>query len=211
MALPWLLAPSLVLVGEAIWILKAEPVFTTNEDKRVAGLAALLRLAQPGEYVLDLKGETIFRPRPIYNALESLTRAQIQNGRLQDDTIPRLIATRTAVINFSDRMMPATKLFIEQNYVRLPGGRALGKRLQTGLGVPVAFEIVIPERYAFVGSKGPVSGTIDGQPISGPLRLEAGWHELVVTNHLGETTVIWAQALERGFSPYAAPDSPSTE
>jgi hypothetical protein len=45
----------------------------------------------------------------------------------------------------------------------------------------------------------------------GPLALDAGQHELVVTNHTGETTVIWAPALDRGFSPYAQSDLPATD
>jgi hypothetical protein len=210
-ALPWLLAPALVLAGEVVWILNTEPVFTANERKRVLHLAEVLQLAAPGEYVLDAKGDTIYRPRPTYLVFETLTRGQLLSGRIQDDTVPNLVSKRVAVVRLSDRMMPDTKRFVEKNYVRVDGARVLGKRLATNARQPLTFEIAVPERYAFVGSKGPVSGTIDGQPINGPLTLEAGPHELVVTNHHGETTVIWARALERGFSPYMPIDSQGGE
>jgi hypothetical protein len=204
-ALPWLALPALMLAGDVAWILKVEP-FGKNERKRVTRLATLLHLADPGEYVLDLKGDTIFRPRPSYLVLESLTRAQIQNGRLQDDTIPRMIATRTAVVNYSDRFMPATKQFIAQNYVHVQNARVLGQRLQTTPNQPLSFEIRIPENYVLISSKGLVEGTIDGQAIHGPRWLDAGEHTVVVTNHTGETSIVWARAWERGFSPYVTFD-----
>jgi hypothetical protein len=204
-ALPWALAPALVLGGEVAWIVKAEP-FGKTEDKRVSQYAALFRLADPGEYVLDLKGETIFRPRPIYLALESLTRAQIQNGTLKDNTVERLIETRTAVVNYSDRFMPRTKDFIESNYVHVQNARVLGQRLKTVPNQPLKFEIAVPERYIFVGSKGPVQGILDGQPIEGARWLDAGPHEVTITNHIGDTAAVWARAWERGFSPFVTFD-----
>jgi hypothetical protein len=204
-ALPWVLAPALVLLGEAAWVVKAEP-FGKNEDKRVSQYATLFRLTDPGEYVLDLKGETIFRPRPTYLVLESLTRAQIQNGTLKDDTIERLIATRTAVVNYSDRLMPKTKEFVERNYVHVQNARVLGQKLQTVRDQPLKFQIAIPERYVFIGSKGAVQGTIDGQPIDGPHWLDAGTHDVTITNHSGDTAVVWARAWERGYSPFVTFD-----
>lgn len=208
--LPWVLGPALVLAGEVVWIVKAEP-FGKNEAKRVSQYVSLFRLADPGEYVLDLKGETIFRPRPIYIALESLTRAQIQNGTLKDNTVERLIETRTAVVNYSDRFMAPTKDFIEHNYVHVQNARVLGKKLQTVQDQPMKFEIAVPERYILVGSKGPVQGTLDGQPIDGPRWLDAGPHEVTITNHVGETSVFWARAWERGFSPYVTFDPGKSE
>lgn len=208
-ALPWALAPALLLAGEIAFVLNAEP-FGKNEDKRVSQYVSLFRLADPGEYVLDLKGETIFRPRPTYLALESLTREQIKNGTLKDDTIERLIATRTAVVNYSDRFMDKTKAFLDANYVHVQNARVLGQKLPTVQDQPLKFHIAVPERYIFVGSKGPVQGTLDGKPIDGPRWLDAGPHEVTVTNHLGETSVFWARAWERGFTPYVTfdPSSP---
>jgi hypothetical protein len=200
-AVPWALLPALLVVGEAVWILKEEPL-GKRADRRKEIFESIFRLTSPDEYVLDLKGETIFRPRPIYMALESLTRAQISNGTLEDNTIPRLIETRTAVVNYSDRFMAKTKDFIEHNYVHVQNARVLGQKLPTTADQPLKFQIAIPERYIFVGSKGPVHGRIDGQPIDGPLWLDAGTHEVTVTDHVGETTVVWARAWERGFSPY---------
>jgi hypothetical protein len=197
----WLLLPALLLTGEVVWIVTDEPPLARVEERRIGHLAALLRLVDPGEYVLDTKGETIFRPRPTYLVLETLTIQQLQSGRLQDDTIPRLIATRTAVVRKSDRMLPATQRFIEKNYLRVNGGHALGQRLATPANTPISFEITIPESYGLVGLGGPVRGTLDGQPIDGPRWLDAGRHEVTVTQPAGEVILLWERAIERGYSP----------
>ena len=38
-------------------------------------MTEVLRLTEPSDYVLDMKGESIFRRRPIYYVLEAITRA----------------------------------------------------------------------------------------------------------------------------------------
>ena len=38
-------------------------------------LADVLRLSRPQEYVMDLKGETVFRRRPFYYTIEAVTKA----------------------------------------------------------------------------------------------------------------------------------------
>jgi hypothetical protein len=205
----WLLVPTLLLAGEIAYILTDEPLFAQAEQRRIGHLAAALRLVDPGEYVLDTKGETIFRPRPTYLVLETLTIRQIKSGRIQDDIIPRLIETRTAFVRASNRMMPSTQNFISKNYVHVDGGRVLGKRVAAAPNVATEFEITIPERYSIITPSGPVEGTIDGQPIDGPVWLEAGRHKIVSRDAAGQVVVIWARALERGFSPYNTTETQS--
>jgi hypothetical protein len=200
--LPWLVAPALLLAVEMVWIVREEPPLKNAEDRRVAHLAATLRLADRGEYVYDLKGETIYRPRPTYLVFETLTRQQILDGRLTDDSIPRLIATRTAVTRPSKRMMDPAKRFLEENYVRVEGCHTLGKRLAVTGRAALSFQIIIPEKYGVIGREGEVKGALDGQPLDGPRWLEAGPHSLVVTNAISDAAVMWQRAIERGYSPY---------
>jgi hypothetical protein len=219
---PWICFPALLLLGEIVWIVVSEPPFVWNghhlqvlniEERRIRHLASLLRLADPGEYVFDTKGETIFRPRPIYMVMETLTLQQIKDGRIPDDTIPRLIETRTAVCvqRMSNRLMPATQQFIEKNYLRANGVRTLGQRIEAVLNAAVAFEVIIPERYGFIAPSGAVTGTLDGRPLDGPRWLDAGRHELTVAKPAGEVSLLWARALERGYSPYAESDARTAE
>ncbi|MDR3403850.1 MAG: glycosyltransferase family 39 protein [Chthoniobacter sp.] len=211
--LPWLLLPSLILVVEIIWIVSARPLFVRIESNRMNNLAIVLQLTKPGEYVLDAKGETIFRPRPCYLVLETLTLEQLKRGLLVNDIVPRLIATRTALVRPTERMnsLPETQKFIQDNYIRIAGGRILGKRVTIIPNHPAAFDIAIPERYGVVAQRGAISGTLDGQPITEPRLLEAGHHELILTNPPGEVAVVWARALERGYSPYNISKSQAAE
>jgi len=203
--LPWLVLPSLLLAGEIAWVVRTEWPFPNAEAGRIETLQARLRLADPGEYVLDAKGETIFRPRPCYLLLESLTLKQIQLGILKDDIRERLIKTSTAVVGrLGDRgnALPDAERFIASNYIRVKGGHVLGQHLPAERATPITFDIVIPERYGFATLKGDVQGTLDGTPIAGPRWLEAGRHEANIAHPAGEVSLVWARALERGYSPY---------
>jgi hypothetical protein len=67
-----------------------------RQDVRL--LADVLRLTRPHEYVMDLKGETVFRRRPFYYTIEAVTKARLRQGWLADTIPERLIATRTRVV-----------------------------------------------------------------------------------------------------------------
>src|SRR5439155_1147023 len=60
-------------------------------------LAEVLQLTQSTDPVVDVKGETVFRPRSSYYVLEDITRARISQGLLADDIPERLVATCTCV------------------------------------------------------------------------------------------------------------------
>jgi hypothetical protein len=107
--------------------------------------------------------------------------------------------------------MPATQQFIEKNYLRANGVRTLGQRIEAVLNAAVAFEVIIPERYGFIAPSGAVTGTLDGRPLDGPRWLDAGRHELTVAKPAGEVSLLWARALERGYSPYAESDARTAE
>jgi hypothetical protein len=203
----WLLLPALLLAGEIVYIVTDESLLARPEQRRIGHLAQVLRLIDPGEFVLDTKGETIYRPRPTYLVLETLTLQQIGSGRIKDDIVQRLIDTRTALVHSSARMTEVTQHFIDKNYIHVDGGRVLGKRLITPKNAPVSFDITIPERYDFITPRGPANGTLDGQPINGPRWLETGRHEIVYSGISGQVALIWARALERGFSPYYDSDA----
>lgn len=201
--IPRFALPVLLLAAEVAGIFQARPIFSHPNDRRVEALARVLRLADPGDYVLDAKGETIFRPRPCYLVMESLTRRQLENGTIDDDVIPRLIATRTAVVRSSGRVAPEVHAFIEENYIALEHVRVLGKFLPPARNGVINFDVTIPERYAFETKKGEVGGTIDGDPVTASRWLDAGPHELKVAQSNHEVVLIWARAKERGLSLFS--------
>jgi hypothetical protein len=44
---------------------------------------------------------------------------------------------------------------------------------------------------------------LDNTPFTGPRELAAGPHLFVPSRRAGKLVLIWAQALERGYSPFA--------
>ncbi len=138
---------------------------------------------------------------------EGLTKRRLDLGLITDDVAARLIETRTPLATMR-RMPAAGKSFIKANYVPIAFRLSVaGQTLRTAAEGPRAacpFEIAIPLRYTLTGASGPVSDLLDGTPFDGPRELGAGHHEFVQTGPAdGRLVLIWAQALERGYSPFA--------
>jgi hypothetical protein len=169
-------------------------------------ISAVLNLTKPSDFVMDAKGEAVFRPRPFYYALEGITLRRLRRGLLKDDIPECLIATRTAVATLS-RMPPRAHNFIKQNYIPVAyQTRVLGKILTDRPDtVPrtYTFDIVIPERYLIVSEKGDFSGSLDGAPAGVAQFLQPGPHHLEVERNDGRLALIWARAAEKKFSPFS--------
>ncbi len=201
----------LLCAGESVWLLNHASPFGTGSTRLIATIAETLRLTERGEYVMDPKGELIFRPRPYYYALESLTRRRLEAGLMKDDLPERLIETRTAVVKASVVRMTKRSLdFIQTNYVSVGNFAVLGKELPAAPDGVVSFEVTIPERYSILTKQGSAAGTLDGQPLDGVRWLTAGTHTLSLTTPATGVTLIWARAVEKGFSPFhiAPPERP---
>jgi hypothetical protein len=150
-----------------------------------------LRLTRPGEMLMDLKGETIFRRRPYYHAFEYLTRAQIAHGVLKDTVAQDMIRTRTYVAQADGPMWPpAARAFLNEHFVNLGRLRAAGQKL----GEDGAFTIAIPGEYVIVGPEGELRGA---------RQLAAGTYRFAAK----DAYVLWAPAFERGHSPYRLRDT----
>jgi hypothetical protein len=200
----------LLLSGaEVALLVSGQPLFARPNEDNLATLREALTLTAPGEYVMDAKGDLIFRPRPYYYVLETLTRWRIRLGTIVNNIPQRLIETRTAVVLESPRISPATLRFIQQNY--LPAGHldVLGRTLPPAEGSTVSFRLAIPAEYSFIAESGEVTGTIDGKPLQPAQFIEAGEHRLELTAPSQNARVVWSRALARGFRPTSRP--PATE
>lgn len=165
-------------------------------------LARVLRLTRPEDYVMDAKGEMIFRRRPVYWAMENITLARMRDASIGDDIAERLAATGTPVV-IMDRLPPRDAAFVERNYVPIgPAGgliRIAGQHLgAVRAGEPVAFDIAVPAEYALVTPVGGAAGTLDGAPYDGAARLAAGRHSFVASVD-SRLALVWAPALKRGL------------
>jgi hypothetical protein len=205
-SLAWL-APAALVVIETVSVMRAEPPWRDGTSAQSALLADVLQLTRPGDSVMDLKGETVFRPRPFYFALEGITRARIATGRLPDDIAERMIAAHTPVAFADDDNFPLrARAFMNANYMRAGNLRVLGKMLlpaRDDRDPRRRFVVVVPQRYAVVSDRGAASGLLDGTAYAGPRMLAAGLHVFTPPARDGLLAVVWASAIERGFSPFA--------
>lgn len=170
--------------------------FENNTDWHVTMMDQALRLTRPGERLIDVKGETIYRERPFYFALEVVTRSQMAQGRIPDTIEKDVIRTRTYAAQADGPMWPpAARAFLSDNFVNLGRLRAAGQWVKPD----GTFTIAIPGEYVVLNGLGHARGALDGTPYTGARVLAAGAHRFV-----GEegTCVVWAPAYRRGHSPF---------
>ncbi len=177
-------------------------------DKRMtqefATWKAVLDLTEPGDMVMDPKGEFIFRKRAYYYAFETITRARMGENLLPDNVQESLVAAHTCVVYpETQRYTPRFQEFVHDNYLSVGPLLVAGKMpAQEASSHPdsVFFDVNVPAEYAVVTDGGPGKGLLDGKPFKdGPL-LEAGRH----TYHPapGETNpvLLWARAVAKGYN-----------
>lgn len=118
-------------------------------------LADVLALSRPGEAVMDLKGETVFRDRPVYLAYVLATTRGVEAGRLEDAKAETLFSmSAVAAVRDGAGFPGQMRKFLKDFYVpagagwlRVPG-QVLKPSWENGdwierVDVPVAGEYVI--------------------------------------------------------------------
>jgi hypothetical protein len=159
----------------------------------------VLGVSRPGEYLMDIKGETIFRPRPYYFIFELITRSAMERGLIADTIAEELIAKRVHVAQADGPFLPKRgAAFLNANFVDLGRIRASGQ----WLGDDGSFSIAIPGQYVVLSEFGRAIGTLDGTPQTGPRVLAAGAHRFERALAGERLVVLWAPAFARGYSPF---------
>ncbi len=207
--------PIAMIAVEVLFLLYSVPPWQDDARKHINVVDAVLRLTTPTDYVMDAKGETVFRRRPFFYALERVTRTRLERGLIVDDIAKRLVATHTAVVTADQSGFPPSgRAFMNEHYLSVGALRVLGQFLtpepklsasgEPVYGIPdqLRFDIAIPARYAIAAEDGRADGLLDGSPYEGPRALEAGVHEFVPSSSSAPLALIWAPALERGYSPF---------
>lgn len=206
----------LIVAGEITALVVGHPPARAATGPQITLLRDVLRLTRPGETVMDLKGEMVFRPRAFHGVLESVTRERLRRGLLADRIPERLIETRTAVVaNDSHFLPPRARAFMDTNYVSVGSLRVLGRMLEpAGPGEPGGpggtrtrlFTLAVPGRYAVVSGGGPAAGLLDGERYAGARELAAGPHRYLPAPGEDRVAVVWARAVETGYSPVPMKD-----
>jgi 4-amino-4-deoxy-L-arabinose transferase-like glycosyltransferase len=196
-----------VAVGELALLCWASPPWRNRTGFQIGLVADVLRLTGAGDPVMDLKGESLFRPRPTYWVLENITEGRMRRGEIPDDIVERLISTRTYVtVHDNPRFPAATRRFLLDNYIPVGHVRVAGKFLDPDSLGASFFDVALPGRYAVLSRNGPVGGTLDGSPFSGSRFLPAGRHVFRASPPASPLALVWANAADNGFSPFHAGD-----
>jgi hypothetical protein len=200
------LAPAAIVAAlEILRIVTWRPPLQNATLPDVQLVADVLALTKPSDFVMDSKGETIYRPRAWYWVMESMTDARVERGKIRDDITEQLIARR-APLAISLKMYPRSHRFVFDNYVPVRGKlRVLGRRLNPrgADNSPIEFDVQIPARYVVLGPHGPTTGELDGTPLDGPRLLEPGQHTLRPAEKSPLFVLFWADAWEKGYKPMA--------
>ena len=199
------------LEAGAILALADRPLLHDQTHSEINLINDVLRLTDPADPIADLKGETIFRQRSSYYVLEKITRARIKCGLMTDDIAERLIATRTCVATPDNYFFPIrARVFLNENYIPVGSLRVAGKLLAPASdpAQSVPFVIRLPASYVIVSQNGPTAGRLDGKhDDGGACFLDAGQHEFLPAAPANRFAVLWAQAYERGYSPFFLQDT----
>jgi hypothetical protein len=191
---------------ELVAILFMVSPFQDQTVDKIGMVADTLKLTDPDDYVMDSKGETIYRRRPFRYVLESLTTHRLKDGLLPDTIADELIKKRVPLAATTQRMPSKGRKFIKRNYVPIAFRLwVLGQKL-TATDAPtpraIRFGINVPQRYTLTTPDGQPGGLLDGTPFTGPRELAVGVHTFAPEGQPKEIVLIWAQAIERNYSPF---------
>ncbi len=202
-ALPWI-----AFAGLLAWLVSIERPWKRENRRQMAIMSSVLKMTKPGDYFMDAKSGAVFRPRPFYYVLETVTRARLR-GHLMKDNVPEcLIDTHTAVADPRQLLQgSASEKFVFDNYLPLAGTmeiRAAGKLIEnnsTPAGEPIRFEVAIPTRYTVLEGHERAAGVLDGVPLDQPRDLKPGEHSFVPSSPHSHLALFWAGAVDAGYYP----------
>ena len=196
--------PAFVALLELILLIASRPFWIDRARLETGLLRGVLKLTDPGDFVLDCKGETIFRQRCFWPVTESIMLERLARHLVVDNAAARAVETRACVAAMKGRMPLRAKQFIWKNYISVGNDlRVVGRFLRPSPtdGRRMEFEVVIPAPYKIIARDGPVTGTLDGTPYEGARFLAPGEHTFVQTSSRTQLAALWARAVDRNFLP----------
>jgi hypothetical protein len=200
--IPEIILPLFIAIAGITWIVQSHSPFRDETLDKISQVKTALLLTERDEYVMDSKGETIFRKRPFYYVLEGMTGMRMRAGLIKDTIPERLVATETPLATVH-RMPPRAAAFIRQNYLPVAFRLSvLGQLLQT-TDENASCEIRVPATYTIVSQNGSFAGTLNGVPFSGAMRLEPGHYRVHRDTGSGALAIVWSRAIEKGYNPFA--------
>src|SRR2546430_639769 len=133
----------------------------------------VLHMTRPDEMLMDLKGETVYRPRPYYYIFEAIGRREMQRHMIPDNVPEAIVAKRCHVTQADGPFFsPRTQEFLRENFLDMGRLRAAGRLIPDDGG----FTIAVTGEYVIGNDRGETIGTLDGAIYAGARQLEAGPH-----------------------------------
>ena len=159
-------------------------------------VADVLTLTGPNEPVMDMKGESVFRPRPYYLVLESLANRRMHAGVLRDRVADVLVQTATHVVASVQLLPHASRAFVARNYVQWGMVWVAGMPLpQLRVTDETTFDIDVPGRYVLASESGTLPAEIDGVNARNGVWLARGRHRIRALGCVTHPLLLWAGAL----------------
>ncbi len=179
-------------------------------DKRIgqelATWKAVLELTEPGDTVMDPKGEFIFRKRAYFYAFETITRARMAAHLITDNVADSLVAEHTCVVYPEIQRYPEDfQSFVRANYLSVGPLLVAGKiPVQEASAHPdvLSYDVSIAAEYTIVTADGPGKGLLDGKPCNDGLVLKAGRHAYRPAPGETRPALLWANAARKGYTPF---------
>ncbi|MGC1479423.1 MAG: glycosyltransferase family 39 protein [Chthoniobacterales bacterium] len=160
-------------------------------------LAAVLDHTQPTDHVLDRKGETVFRPRPVYLAYVRSTTREMNAGGLEAPDPSRLRETATAyAIEHTSSYTEDMKDHVRENYLSTTGeqlrvaGAILKPSFEDGRWID-RLPIEIPGDYLIIEPDGTTTTH----------RIESAEPEVFEFPDREQRTLFWKPAYDSGLRP----------
>jgi hypothetical protein len=205
--LPFNQLPVFVALAEVIVLLAMQPIWKDRTRPETNLLHDVLKLVKPADYVLDCKGETVFRQRCDRTVFETLTDSGIRRGLIVDNAPQRCVETHTCVVatTLIRRFPRDTRRFIKRNYLPLtPTLRVAGEELKSSPRDPTMceFQVAVPATYEIISPEKRVSGTLDGTTYKGPRFLGPGPHTFESASTSYHFTLVWSRAVTRHLGPF---------
>jgi len=163
--------PAIVFAAATIASICYARLWRPADTSRAQFVDAAVALTAPADFVFDLKGDAVFRRRPVFFIYDIVGRALTGNGTLVDRGPEAIVASGccVAMADF-DHMPPRTRAFLNEYFVAHGVLRVCGTTVRDG-----AFTIAVPQTYAVI-ARDPSRVTIDGVPYRGPRFLSEGRH-----------------------------------
>lgn len=189
----------LIVALEMFSVFEVEPIWRRWRDPQVQLLGDVLRLTRAHESIMDLKGETVFRPRPYYFALEGVTKCRLALGLLPDRIENDVRHARTHFATPDNPgFPPAAREFLNTHFLPDRSLRVLGADLGSDRrATSRPFDVSYSERFAILADGLPGRGRLDGATYRTARVLHSGPHVYHPAPGESHVVLIWDGALHR--------------